>query len=131
MRGWQHPGVRRAPCYAQQNPLLGRLRDALASSMGWGWGGLQGQKPREDTGKATTKDWSCQRLRLCLECDSPLNRTTIAFPVLTGKVFSFLVIIFKNSNRCFQKFPSASCPCPITPDPHLQAQGWLPIRELA
>ena len=32
MRGGQHPGVRRAPGYAQQDPLLGRLRDGPASS---------------------------------------------------------------------------------------------------
>lgn len=66
MRGGQHPGARRAPGYAQQDPLLERLRGAPAASTGRtpGAGARGGHRKGHRQGLVLPQTKTLSRMRL-------------------------------------------------------------------
>lgn len=101
----QGPGVGTLPCPAAPPP--GEAEGAPAASTG----GTQGAGAREDTGKATAKDWSCHRPRLCLECYSTRVDSLTLYLLVS---LSFLVMIFKTQ-IAFSKAPPPHDPVPSHP----------------
>ena len=115
----------RAPGYAQQDPLLGRLRDVPATSTGRtpGAEAKGGHRKGHHQGLVLPETKTLSRMGLSPEQNYNLHSLYLL-------VSSFLLgDNFQKLKSFFSKAPLRLMPCPITPDPH--PQGWLPIMELA
>lgn len=78
----QHPGEMHAPGSAEQDSLLGRLRDAAAAFTGapgrgakWGTWGHKG-----DRGKATAPAQPKTKTQACGISNFPVSRTKVCIP---------------------------------------------------